>query len=422
MNLSFAQAVTEIHKEAQNIAALHAFPKMERVDLEKSVGRTTFGEILSPEDLPAAPTSAMDGFAVRAAHTLTASPQTPLLIPITGSLAAGDGPPPKNPLANPLSPACWEIMTGATFPAGFDACIRIEDVEVLASSQQIKIQAPAGVAQNCRQKGEDFKKGAVILKSGHQIKNEDILPLAALGLTEIPVFCKPRVALISTGKELVDCAQQPKPGQIRNSTAPYLTAVLKSFGAEVEHLATVPDDGESFKKVLTENIESYDLILTTGAISVGRYDFVAGALEELGAQIFFKKVEVRPGKPLLFAKIPAQSKNKVPIFCLPGNPLASAVGLRFFVLPFLRTLLRQAPEIPLRVKLQAATKSSKEATTFVKGKLRRTEGSLIVEIQAEQRASLLHPLLSSDVWVALPPSANGEWSAASEVDAYPFLA
>jgi molybdopterin molybdotransferase len=412
MSISFKQALTKIHKEAQQIAVLHAFPKKTVVTLEKALGRTTFGEFLSPEDLPMAPTSAMDGFAVRAAQTKQATTQNPILIPILGSIAAGDVPVATDPLAF----GAWEIMTGATFPEGFDACIRLEDVEVLSSQKQIKIRAPAQAKQNCRQPGEDFKKEAVLFKQGHCLKSEDILPLAALGINEIPVFARPRVAVISTGKELVSHHEKPQLGQIRNSTAPYLLAALGAFGADVEHIATVSDDPESFKKVLKQNSERYDVILTTGAISVGKHDFVAQALEDLGAEIFFKKVEVRPGKPILFARL----KDGPPVFCLPGNPLASAVGLRFFVLPFLRTILFQEPEVPLRARLTTSAKSSKEAVTFVKGKLHKTETSLEIKLRAEQRASLLSPLLASDVWVVLPPSAEGEQKAGSEVDFYLF--
>lgn len=391
----------------------------EPVSLENSVGRTTAYEVESTWTLPAFETSAMDGFAVRSEETLQASEANPLMFEIQGGLAAGDQP------SSQISKAhtAWEIMTGAPFPEGFDACIRQEDVTVHAG--QIKLTKPVLKNQNRRQAGEDFRVGSMVVDQGHQIRNEDLLCFAALGITEIEVFKKLRVAVIATGKELVDANQMPFGAQIRNSTTPYLLQTLRSRNVETIALGTVGDNSEDYLRLIRET-KGVDVILTTGALSVGKYDFVVEALLSIGLEMYFQKVKIRPGKPLLFGKLP----NGPFLIGLPGNPIAAATGFRFFVDPLLRALEGFEPERPLQAKLLTATRKAKDTTSFLKAFMTRpnlnTQSNfqsnfyLTVEAHENQKPSMTFSLLKSNAWIMLDETVDEDVAEGTLVDVYPF--
>lgn len=388
----------------------------EMISLDQSLGRIAAEDILSREVLPTFANSAMDGFAVRASETVNASSEKPLRLPILGNLAAGD-----SPAVSPKLVGSWEIMTGAPFPESFDACIRIEDIEIISDTHglptHIQITKPAEKFQNRREVGEDFQVNGVLVKKGSRLRAEDILCLASVGILQVKVLRLLKVGIISTGKELVPLTEIPVPGKIRNSSAPFLEAAMKARHCEVAHLGTIPDDASAFK-ALIESLkpDQFDLILTTGAISMGKYDFVVGALKDLDTDFYFKKVAMRPGKPIIFGKLKVGSF----IIGLPGNPISGAVGLRFFVDPFLRTIQGVAPELPLRLTLSKKTFKTPGATCFFKGHLDNIEGRSVVVLHSQQRPSLMHPLLTSNVWVALPEKGE-EISEGALVDVYPFL-
>ncbi|MBC7466451.1 MAG: molybdopterin molybdotransferase MoeA [Bdellovibrio sp.] len=410
--ISYHDALEVIQQQAANESGLL---KSETIEITDSLHRVTFEDILSPEQLPTFANSAMDGFSVRAFETKLASPTTPLKIPILGNLAAGDDIP-----QSPNEFGTWEIMTGAPFPNGFDACIRIEDIEVIKDENEIpthiQITKPALPNENRREIGEDFKSNQVLIPRGHRVRAEDILCLTSVGVLKIEVLKKPRVGIVSTGKELVSIHTKPEPGKIRNSSAPFLQAWLNTNFCEAIHLGTIPDDPESFKKlILTVTSANFDLILTTGAISMGKYDFVMTALNEIQTEFFFRKVSMRPGKPIIFGRLKAGPF----IIGLPGNPISGAVGLRFFVDPFLRTLQHMPVEKPLRLPLAHAVRKTPDATCFFKGRIESdSDGSRIV-LHAQQRPSLMHPLLSSTIWISMKQN-QAEVSAGSLVDVYSF--
>jgi len=406
---SYPEALKVIQQEAFQRTDLAE----ETVELSSALGRITSRRILSSEVLPSFANSAMDGYAVRSQETSAAKIENPLRLKILGQLAAGD-----TLVENNSEVGAWEIMTGAPFPLGFDACIRIEDIEIIKNAegqpQEIQIVQPAWQNQNRRNVGEDFTVGSLLLEKGRRVRAEDLLCLASVGITSVPVCKRPRVGVISTGKELISINEVPTPGKIRNSTGPYIVASLKSRDLEVVHLGTIYDEPGAFKNLIRQALpQNFDLIITTGAISMGKYDFIAGALQELQTEIFFQKVTMRPGKPVLFGRFPQGTH----VIGLPGNPISGAVGLRFFVDPFIRALQKQIPEQPIRLPLKHSTPKAEGAYNFFKGQLQNTEQGTFVQLHKNQMPSLTHPLLHSNVWVALPEQ-NKEISAGQLVDVY----
>jgi molybdopterin molybdotransferase len=240
--------------------------------------------------------------------------------------------------------------------------------------------------------------------------------LAALGVAEVQVAQRPRVAVLCTGRELIDDpAQALAPGQIRNSNGPFLAARLPLAGAEVVHVETVGDDADAFATALRRALDAgAKVIISSGAVSMGRYDFVPQALEQIGAQTLFHKVAIRPGKPLLFARLPGDAL----MFGLPGNPIAVAVGLRFFVEPALRVMLGLPPEAPLRMPLFNAYSKKPRLRFHLKSRLRIDgEGRLAIEVLDGQESYRIRPLADANAWAVVPADVDA-LAAGHLVDVY----
>ncbi|MCB1533008.1 MAG: molybdopterin molybdotransferase MoeA, partial [Alphaproteobacteria bacterium] len=323
----------------------------EVIALHEAVGRVCAEDVLAPLSIQPFDNSAMDGFAVRMCDLEGASEEAPVVLEKSGVIAAGD-PVPEEALR---AEKCIHIMTGAPVPKGTDAVVPIENVDV--QDQKITFKSVPKLMANIRRAGEDFQKGDEILKTGDTLGVAHILPLATLGISQLRVFKKPKVAFMATGREIVDDLSTPlESGQIYNSNRPYALAMLEALGCDVLPCETVRDDLEVFCKELKNLMsEKCDIIISSGAVSAGEFDFVKEGLEKIGADIIFHKVKLKPGKPNLFAILP----NGAFYFGLPGNPVASAVGLRFFVVSALRAMMGQEPEKPLHAR--AMTKFIKKS-------------------------------------------------------------
>jgi molybdopterin molybdotransferase len=357
------------------------------------LGRVLASPILSKVDLPPFYNSAMDGFALRGDSIVTAGTE----LSVEGEQAAGDG------IAHARSGA-WEIMTGARVPDGLDRVIPIEQTERI-SSGGVRLLADVAPGQNVRTAGSDVARGERVLDAGTHLQPQHLMLLAALGVAKLSVGVRPRVAVICTGRELVDDpAQALAPGQIRNSNGPFLTARLPLAGAEVVHVETVGDDAAAFEAAMRRALDAgAKLIVTSGAVSMGRYDFVPQALERLGAQTLFHKVAIRPGKPLLFARMP----NDALLFGLPGNPIAVAVGLRFFVEPALRVMLGLPPEAPYRVPLGKPYSKKPRLRFHLKSRLHiDAQGRLAVEVLEGQESYRIRPLSDANAWAVVPADVD----------------
>lgn len=386
----------------------------ETVVLEDIAGRVCAVDIKAPMANQPFDNSAMDGFALNADILAEASNDNPVILNVIGRIAAGEPAPEKIPAFG----ECYEIMTGAPMPSGCDAVVPVENVKrdqekALFNNVSIK-------GDNVRLAGEDFSAGDTILRKGQMLNEHHILMLATLGIGKVEVVKKPKVSVLSTGLEVIDDLEtELGAGQIYNSTGPFLRRMLPALGAEVFSCGTVADDPEQFRKKLSCMINhGIDVIVTTGAVSAGAYDFIRQELERAGAKILFHKVKIRPGKPVLFAKFP----DGGPLYIgLPGNPVATAAGLRFFVYPLLRAMAGQSPEQPVRAVLKNDYSKKKSDFRFF---LRATAslndmGLQEAEIMPKQQSFMVSPFAETNIW-AVAPEGTENMKAGETVNVYPL--
>lgn len=367
----------------------------EQLPLAQAVGRVLAQYVQAHEDLPPFDNSAMDGFAL-ASDGVVLAPGHEFMV--AGSQAAGDG------LAAYAHDAC-EIMTGASLPDGLDSVVPIEQVSVLQRDDagrplRIRLEAQVSPGAHVRRRGQDVAVGDHVAFQGTPLTPASHMLLAALGVATLAVRPQVPAALFTTGRELVDDPAQPLlPGQIRNSNGPYLTDRLEEAGACVVHRETVGDDAQAFTSALERGLAAgAQVVLSTGAVSMGRHDFVPDALRALGATIVFHKVAIRPGKPLLFARLPGGQLY----FGLPGNPVSSAVGMRFFVEPALRALLGLSQEQPLMLPLAGEVRKKPGLRFFLKAHVALdADARLQVEVMAGQESFRIRPLLAANAWAVL---------------------
>lgn len=384
------------------LALIHA--GLRRGTTESVVPRAALGRVLaqavrSGADLPPFDNAAMDGFALPlGARTARAGEQ----FSIDGEQAAGDA-------ARAAKTAC-AIMTGARLPEGLDAVVPLEQVCVLARDERggagrIALTADVVPGQHCRRRGEDICRGEPALPAGCRIGPAQLALLAGIGCARVDVMQRPRLALLCTGRELVDDAARPLgSGEIRNSNGPYLAAAAAAAGAELLHEATLPDEPAVVQRAVTGAVAAgAQLILSTGAVSAGRYDFVPDVLRALQADIVFHKLRMRPGKPLLFARLPGGALY----FGLPGNPASCAVGFRFFVCAALRALLGLAAERPWRLPLLHDAGKKAGFTHYQKACLEfDRNGHAGIRLLAGQESFKVHSLAQAQGWAVLPAAAE----------------
>lgn len=294
----------------------------ERVSLGLSLGRTLSEEVRSPLDHPPWDTSAMDGYAVRWNDTAGASRESARRLKIIEEIPAGAMPQKK------VQPGdASKIMTGAPMPKGADAVVKVEETE--RNGDQVRIFEAADEGDFVRKKGEAIRTGDQILKQGIRIRPAEVAMMASIGKSVVPVFQQPRVAILSTGDELAELDEPHGANKILNSNGYGLTAQVIEAGGVPINLGIAKDT----KKDLTEKLKGglhADFIIVSGGVSMGDYDFVQEVLKELGAEIKFWKVSMKPGQPLAFGVISGK-----PAFGLPGNPVSAMVSFEQFVRPAL---------------------------------------------------------------------------------------
>jgi molybdopterin molybdotransferase len=302
-------------------------PPVERIELTASAGRVLAQPIRADQDQPPFARSTRDGFACRAAE---ASKHEALRF--AGSTHAGQAP--AGPLPNG---AAWEIMTGAPVPAGADAVVMIEHVEVSGGEVRLLPGRKLKRGENIVAQGAQARTGDELLPVGSAITFAQIALAATCGCSTLDVFARPRVAVLTTGDELVPVGSAPAAGQIRNSNAPMLAAMVAAAGGDPWVLPTAADNDESLNGALTQAAQA-DMVLISGGVSAGKFDLVEPALARIGARFHFTGVRMQPGKPLVFGELPGSSAGSVPFFGLPGNPVSSAVTFLLFAAPVLGAL------------------------------------------------------------------------------------
>ncbi len=371
--LSYPEALSVLRRvgKTKTLSVIH-------VPLESACGFVLAEDIVSSENFPVFSNSAMDGFLVQA-------PMQPGNLQYAKIVAAGD------PEAQMESGRAVEIMTGAPLRfTGNEAVVRQEDTRRLGDTVEVNVQVKIG--DNIRLAGSDVEAGQKVLSKGTQIASQHVMMLAALGIEKLPVFRKFKVALIATGNELAN-------GQIRNSNGPHLITRFEEFGLEVVNLGICPDKPEQFDALLNEALDvQVDMIVSTGAVSVGAFDFVERVLQNRSAKIHFHKVAIRPGKPILFAELEGTT-----VLAMPGNPMAAAVGFRFFMRPYLEVVRGEREELPWTAKLEHSVKTPEGLTAFFVGKLQSVHGSLEIDVFDKQASYCVSGLANANAWALLPP-------------------
>lgn len=385
---------------------------IEQVALAEACGRVLAAPVDAPRNLPPFANSAMDGFALRWREGLVED----TVLPVLAEQAAGDG------IAGQSEGAC-SIMTGARIPDGLDTVVPVEDCTVLARDGEgrptsIALSHAPQPGQHLRHAGEDVAAGQRVLEAGARLGEESLLVLRGIGIGTVAAHRRPRLALACTGRELVDSdGAELAPGQIANTNGPYLERLFTEAGAEVVERVTLPDEPAAFAAWLTRWLDAgIELVVTTGAVSMGRYDFVPDVLREAGADLRFHKLKMRPGKPLLFAT----AGRGTLVFGLPGNPVSSTVGARFFVDAALRALAGRAPEPALLLPLAGAACKKPGFSMLQKAALALDEdGRLQVRLLKGQESFKTAPLLAARAWAVLPED-TAELPAGTPVPVYPL--
>jgi molybdopterin molybdotransferase len=362
----------------------------ESVPLLEALGRVLAEDATAKVSHPPCAVSAMDGYALRHAD---AGP-IPFTLPVVGESAAG------HPFAGRLEKGqALRIFTGAPVPEGADTVIMQEDVDAAAGQATFKISPKLG--QHIREVGMDFTEGQCLLEAGRIITARDIGLLAAMNIGKVNVRRRPRVAVLSTGDELIVPGETPKPGQIPSSNGPALLAMILAMGGEPIDLGICPDSGEALL-ALIEAAKGADLLVTSGGVSVGDYDLVSGTLGQAGLNLDFHKIAMRPGKPLMFGKL-----GETRVVGLPGNPVSALVCAALFLRPLVAALLGlPTEEERLFARLGAGLPENDLRQDHLRATLSRDEdGNLIATPFSRQDSAMLSRLAKADALIIRPPHA-----------------
>lgn len=384
--LSYVEAADTVLQFARGLRAR----RTEQVSLGQAAGRVLALTIVADEDQPPFPRSTRDGFACRAAEAVRHE-----WMPVAGSTQAGQAPAGPVPVG-----AFWEIMTGAPVPAGADAVVMVEHVEREGERVRLKADRNIKAGDNVVASGAQAGKGDVLVPAGTRMGTAQIALAATCGYAIVEVYARPHVAILTTGNELVAVDQEPGPGQIRNSNAPMLAALVAAAGGEPRVLPTAADTAEALDRALKEAADA-DMLLISGGVSAGKFDLVEPALARMGAEFFFTGIRIQPGKPLVFGALHAAAREAavageenasmpsikqterahaavpeaavagkenavMPFFGLPGNPISSAATFRLFgatVLAALAGATEMGPQFMAAVLAEGTDRKAKPGLT-----------------------------------------------------------
>jgi len=369
----------------------------ETCELSAALNRVLSADVIAPIDAPRFDTSAMDGFALNSRDVQAAAPASPAPLTVVGAVETG-----RPPIRLGGRGAAARIMTGGALPPDADCVIPFEDTaEGAAAKDGVNALKPAKPGQYVRRAGDDTKAGTLALKRGTQLNPAAIGLLASLGVAAAPVHRRPRVALISTGDELVKITQTPQIGQIYDANAYALSAALGALGAETRFIQTAADDKRSLNAAL-EQIQNCDLAVSTGGVSVGDRDFVKSVLEARGEVIFWK-INLKPGKPTVFGKLRAATGD-IPFLGLPGNPVSALVGVHLLARPMLRVMSGLPPGELAQVDavLDETVDNADGRHAFFRAMLYRQNGERRITAKYNQQSNALRALALSNALLVCP--------------------
>ena len=355
-------------EEAQQRVLAEVTPlEAEDVPLYEALGRVLAEDVAANRDVPQADNTAMDGYAVRASDVETASGNREVTLAVVEDLPAGR-------VATKAVGAgeAIRIMTGAPMPEGADAVVPVEMTD--AGSEQVTVHRGVRAGANIRRRGEDMMSGSIVLPRGSRIGAAELGVLATVQKPVVSVSRRPEIAVLSTGDEVIDLSASPEPGKVVNSNSWSLSALVTEAGAIPRPMGIVPDDSDATIRAI-ESAASSDMIISSGGVSAGAYDFVKDALDALGAETKFWQVAMKPGRPIVLSKV----RGKL-YFGLPGNPVSCMVSFLLFIGPAIRTAMGQTAEIfppTVMVRLSEGLKSRGDRRAYQRVKVVSRDGALV---------------------------------------------
>jgi molybdopterin molybdotransferase len=379
--------------------------KTETVPLNKAWGRVLAEEVKADRDYPPFHRATRDGFAVRSQDVALAG----VVLTLAGEVRAGEHFPHTLQAGQ-----CVQIMTGAPLPAGADAVTMIEHSSI--QGDRVELERPLEPFENVVRQGSEAAQGRPILPPGRLLGTGEIGLLASVGKARVAVYHKPKVAILPTGDEIVPLEQQPEWFQIRNSNSAMLAAQVRAAGAVPQELPIGPDAIEALRSLVREGLQA-DLLLLSGGVSMGKYDFVEEVLADLGAEFYFQSVAIRPGKPLVFGR--AQDTF---FFGLPGNPVSSFVTFELFARPAIGALAGRTFERPgfLRALLEHPIRHKTDLTMFMPARVETRDSEPVVRLVGWQGSGDMVGVTEANCFLVIHPAERapqpGDW-----VDVLPRL-
>jgi len=400
-------SLLSVEQTLQNIEnGIHPLSNTKSLAIREALGHVLAKEVISDINVPPHRNSAMDGYAIKFSD-INNNPDE--VLTIVGKSFAGE---PYNGDVN--AGQCVRIMTGAMMPAGCDTVIMQEQAE--KQDDVITVNGSHQAEENVRFPGEDIKQGDVVLQPGKKISPADLGLLSSIGIAEITVYCKPKVAFFSTGDELKSLGEKLGPGDIYDSNRYTLYGMLKQMDVEIIDLGVIADKKELIKQTLVDAAEKADIVITSGGASVGEADYISAILNEIGS-VNFWKIAMKPGKPLAFGHI-----NQTPFFGLPGNPVSVMATCYLFVQPAIQLLkgINHREQLKLSAKLENNLKKAPGRTDFQRGIFTQQEnGELSVSTTGMQGSHILTSMSLANCFIVLPRD-TGNVSEGERVEILPF--
>jgi molybdopterin molybdotransferase len=415
--LSFEEARHRVEQFASGVSP----EEVETVDLLAGPGRVLAEGILADRDFPPFARATRDGYAVRAADVA----EIPARLEVVGEVKAGDWPEPG--VCSVGRGQAVGIMTGAPLPEGADAVVMVEHTLPIGEPavKLVEVRRSISVGENFVPRGAEARAGQVLLDRGRRLDHAGIAIAASVGKSRVQVFRKPRVAVLSTGDEVVEIDATPGPAQIRNSNSYSLAAQVQNAGGEAVRLEIAPDERGRLRTLIEEGL-GCDLLLLTGGVSMGKYDLVEQVLGELKAEFYFTGAEIQPGRPVVFGSCGGGSStrsgggahpppHKKYFFGLPGNPVSTMVTFELFARPMIEALAGMAPQplIFLRARLKSEIRTKTGLKRFLPAVLSGEFENAEVELARWQGSGDIAALARANCYVVIPPDRErieaGEW-------------
>jgi len=374
-------------------------PTAERIRTEQALGRVLLNDVVAPSPLPPFARTTVDGFAVQASDTFGASPGLPSYMDVAGEVLMGTVPELKVEKGKAVL-----IHTGGMLPSGADAVVMVEDTQSISDSE-LEVLKPVAAGQNVLQMGEDVQPGDVVINGGTRIRTQEIGGLMALGFTEVEVAESPRVAILSTGDEVVPPAEEPEPGQVRDINSFTLSALVERAGGKPVRYGIIPDNAQDLETIARQAHAEHHMVLITAGSSVSERDITADVIAELGKPgILVHGIALRPGKPTILSLC-----DDVPVVGLPGNPVSAVVVAGLFVTPAIRKLQGlRGPEwiSAISASLQTNVSSMAGREDWLPCRLVVTSDGLEAE-PIFGRSNLIFTLVRADGLVRIPAASTG---------------